>query len=197
MHLARLLTLLAALLLCAPSHAQTIKSLGYNTTNGFVVYGGTNLLTFTNNVGFSSGRIEIGGGLGFWDATAAEYALFFQSDEAVILSESRWNDPSVRASLGFSTNLNTLWTATTSSNARSAVGLGATWLTNTDADTFRSNIGLGLSALTNTSNVTAMRALAGSTNTNAPFSGSVSVVGTNNTNTLVFSNGILLEVTAP
>jgi hypothetical protein len=58
----------------------------------------------------------------------------------------------------------------------------------------RANLGLPLPALTNTSNVTMMRALAGSTNTNAPFSGSVSVVGTNNTNTLVFTNGILLEV---
>jgi hypothetical protein len=60
--------------------------------------------------------------------------------------------------------------------------------------TTRTNLGLGLPALTNTSNVTAMRALSGSTNTNHPFSGSVSVVGTNNTNTLVFSNGILQEV---
>jgi hypothetical protein len=58
----------------------------------------------------------------------------------------------------------------------------------------RTNLGLPLPALTNTSNVTMMRELAGSTNTNAPFSGSVSVVGTNNTNTLVFTNGILLEV---
>ena len=60
--------------------------------------------------------------------------------------------------------------------------------------TTRTNLGLGLPALTNTSNVTAMRVLSGSTNTNHPFSGSVSVVGTNNTNTLVFSNGILQEV---
>jgi hypothetical protein len=58
----------------------------------------------------------------------------------------------------------------------------------------RANLGLPLAALTNTSNVTAMRALSGSTNTNHPFSGSVSVVGTNNTNTLVFSNGILQSV---
>lgn len=58
----------------------------------------------------------------------------------------------------------------------------------------RTNLGLGLPALTNTSNVTMMRALSGSTNTNHPFSGSISVVGTNNTNTLVFSNGILQEV---
>jgi hypothetical protein len=63
--------------------------------------------------------------------------------------------------------------------------------------TYRSRIGLPLAALTNTSNVTIMRALAGSTNTNAPFSGSISVTGTNNTNTLVFTNGILREVTTP
>lgn len=58
----------------------------------------------------------------------------------------------------------------------------------------RTNLGLGLPALTNTSNVTMMRALSGSTNTNEPFSGTISVVGTNNTNTLTFSNGILQSV---
>ena len=40
---------------------------------------------------------------------------------------------------------------------------------------------------------TAARALSGSTNTNEPFSGTFSVVGTNSTNTLTFSNGILLK----
>jgi hypothetical protein len=55
----------------------------------------------------------------------------------------------------------------------------------------RTNVGLPLPALTNTSNVTAMRALSGSTNTNHPFSGSVALT---NTNTLVFSNGILQSV---
>ena len=58
----------------------------------------------------------------------------------------------------------------------------------------RTNFGLPLNTLTNDSNVKLMRALSGSTNTNHPFSGSVSVVGTNNTNTLVFSNGILQSV---
>ena len=62
------------------------------------------------------------------------------------------------------------------------------------AEISRTNLSLGLPALTNTSNVTMMRALSGSTNTNHPFSGTISVVGTNNTNTLVFSNGILKEV---
>lgn len=47
----RLLILFAAALLCwaSPAEAQTIKSLGYNTTNGQVVYTGTNTLTFTNS----------------------------------------------------------------------------------------------------------------------------------------------------
>lgn len=59
-----------------------------------------------------------------------------------------------------------------------------------NAATSRTNLGLPLPALTNDSNVTMMRALAGSTNTNQPFSGSIALT---NTNTLVFSNGILLS----
>lgn len=58
------------------------------------------------------------------------------------------------------------------------------------APTTRTNLGLGLAALTNTSNVTAMRAFGGSTNTNEPFSGTIALT---NTNVLTFSNGILLK----
>jgi hypothetical protein len=180
----RLLIFLAAVLLCwaAPAEAQTIKSLGYNTTNGQVAYTGTNTLTFTNALAFGT------------------------------------NAPATRTNL----SLGATWlTNANVTNFRTAIGLGATNMvgfdsvqandfTVTDGGTFsfedtgsiefgnaagptRTNLGLGLPALTNTSNVTAMRALAGSTNTNEPFSGSISVVGTNNTNTLVFSNGILLS----
>jgi hypothetical protein len=51
-----LLTLLALLtILAAPAAAQTIKSLGFNTTNGnIVVNTGTNTLTFTNAIRVSS-----------------------------------------------------------------------------------------------------------------------------------------------
>lgn len=38
------------LLLAASASAQTVKSLGYNTTNGRVVYTGTNALTLTNKL---------------------------------------------------------------------------------------------------------------------------------------------------
>lgn len=75
-----------------------------------------------------------------------------------------------------------------------AVSGAFSWTSNSYAAATRSNLSLGLPALTNTSNVTAMRALSGSTNTNHPYSGSISVTGTNNTNTLVFSNGILQSV---
>jgi hypothetical protein len=44
--------LLAAALAASPAAGQTIKSLGYNTTNGQVVYSGTNTLTFTNPLAF-------------------------------------------------------------------------------------------------------------------------------------------------
>jgi hypothetical protein len=65
----------------------------------------------------------------------------------------------------------------------------------TDAATTRTNVGLPLAALTNTSNVTTMRALAGSTNTNQPFSGTVEFQ--NHTADLFFmeiSNGIILRI---
>jgi hypothetical protein len=53
------LTLLLATL-CATGYGQTIKSLGYNTTNGEVVYTGTNVLTFINEVSFDGAKFESG-----------------------------------------------------------------------------------------------------------------------------------------
>ena len=58
--------LLAAALAAAPAAGQTVKSLGYNTTNGFVTYSGSNSLTFTNALQFSTNaraatRTNLGG----------------------------------------------------------------------------------------------------------------------------------------
>lgn len=225
-----LFSILLAAILCATASAQSIRTLGYNSTNGQVVANtGTNVLTFTNDVQFGGGDLLVSGQV----ISGSGVSFSFEN------ADFAYGATLVRESLGFSTNLNTLWTATNASNARSAVGLGATngvTFFNVNASGFvsapyieanefflveggivnfegaggtinfegainfgssaagvRSNLGLGLPALTNTSNVTMMRALAGSTNTNEPFSGSISVVGTNNTNTLVFSNGILLS----
>jgi hypothetical protein len=71
---------------------------------------------------------------------------------------------------------------------------GIQFTTNTGAAATRTNLGLPLPALTNTSNVTMMQALAGSTNTNHPFSGSFNVTDDNSTTrTIVVSNGIIVS----
>jgi hypothetical protein len=69
------------------------------------------------------------------------------------------------------------------------------WNEASDAATTRTNLGIPLPALTNTSNVTMMRALAGSTNTNQPHSGNLDVVGQLGNFTIVVSNGIIIDVT--
>jgi hypothetical protein len=80
----------------------------------------------------------------------------------------------------------------------------ATFFTAPDFDSLtiaaatRTNLSLPLPALTNTSNVTTMRALAGSTNTNQPFSGTLSWQDYNDdTVSIVVSNGIILSVSEP
>jgi hypothetical protein len=63
------LTLLLATLCAASSYAQTIKALGYNTTNGQIVYSGTNTMTFTNPLAFTTNAAAVTlSNLGFWDA---------------------------------------------------------------------------------------------------------------------------------
>jgi hypothetical protein len=169
-------TLLLATLCAANGYGQTIKSLGFNTTNGQVVANTTNVLTFSNALAFGANASttlnNLGASTGVPDfVTAAE-----EIPAATALALAGPVEGALVNVFG--------WT-----------GVGTNWY----VDLFyrgpiRSALGLPLAALTNTSNVTAMRALSGSTNTNHPFSGSVSVVGTNNTNTLVFSNGILQAV---
>lgn len=181
------LTILAVLcLLAAPAASQTVKALAYNTTNGLVAYSGTNVLAFTNNVQFLNGATILGQ-LFFADAGS----IFFDGDTDVAMPSAytseqwrnaiqiAWASPAAtntRANLGFSTNLNTLWTAT-------------------NAATARTNLSIGLPALTNTSNVTMMRALAGSTNTNAPYNGIFDFLdGDSNSVSVAISNGIIVSI---
>jgi hypothetical protein len=246
-----LLTLLLATL-CATGYGQTIKSLGYNTTNGEVVYTGTNVLTFTNQVVKFEASAEISDlevdslgvansavfaeafefattnaaatartnlGLG-WPAlissNAATSLLGLDVSNQVIAATNIIFTNGVAfttnaaaatlANLGLGTNasvtlsnLNAQSISITNTGAfRTNINLGATWLTNTNADTFRTNIGIPLPALTNDSNVTTMRALAGSTNTNEPFSGNIDIVDqTSTTYVISVSNGIILSVQEP
>jgi hypothetical protein len=95
-------------------------------------------------------------------------------------------------------------TDTNVTNFRTAIGLGATndvafnSVNVTNAAATRTNIGLPLSALTNASNVTVMRALAGSTNTSEPYSGTFDFQDfSDNTVRLTISNGIILKIEFP
>jgi len=113
-----LLTTLLLATLCATGYGQTIKTLGYNT-NGQVVYASTNPLTFTNDVRFGAAgmNIQTDGTLFFFDADGGKDFFVFDNG-AGGADEAR---------------------------ARQNLGLGATWLTNTNVTNFRTAIGLGAS----------------------------------------------------
>jgi len=214
-----LISILLSAILCATASAQTIKTLGYNTTNGQVVANTTNALHFTNDsIAFNVGDLSVSNGAFFWGGQP-RWAPEDNSFDLPLAFNGTNTAATTRTNLGLGASndveFNTLQVG--GSGQMSIRGTaGSIYFYNgvevqnvltipADADPVeingqwnnagvRSNLGLPLAALTNTSNVTMMRALAGSTNTNHPYSGSISVVGTNNTNTLVFSNGILTEV---
>lgn len=168
-----LLTIFAALLLCsAPAQAQTLKALMVNTTNGHIV-ATNNDLRFTNAGSVIATSFEAGEMLfssaGIRTTDFGGGALDFETGELIA------GDVVVFTFSGSSFTFNQPFSFSSTANAAAS----------------RTNLGIPLAALTNTSNVTAMRALSGSTNTNHPFSGSVALT---NTNVLVFSNGILQSV---
>jgi hypothetical protein len=297
------LTLLA-ILCAATGYGQTMKALGYNTTNGNVVYAGTNNLNFTNyvyfdsdtSIGGSAGELRYGGQVRieletgligmplFWanptnaantrinlglgetntvtfagltnngditiNQTATNNGLLYirrtnnepflglanliASNNTTISNETLFRVGTAEATnrsaqFGFrSTNTNGSGVAVfsvfgynalmqigadastnaviysgggTNNQVMTLIKSGATefarpisFANATDAATTRTNVGLPLAALTNTSNVTTMRALAGSTNTNAPFSGAVELSDGVISWLLTFSNGILLNL---
>ena len=245
-----LLSLLAAILACASAHGQTVKALSYNTTNGQVIYSGTNVLTF-GNASFNSVILPNGTFVDEAQFSAPQFAGALFSFE-----EQRINQNGVNV-IQWDTNGSV--TFGNAATTRTNLGLGATWLTNTNVSSFnsaiglgisnnvqfaqvivtkndlgtgfyseggllfesdgtnvpsnvilfsgdqsellrsraRTNLGLGLPALTNISNVTMMRALAGSTNTNEPYSGYFEFDNGNQTYALTVSNGIILKLEGP
>jgi hypothetical protein len=190
-----LLAILLATLCAATSYGQTMKALAYNASNGVVAYSSTNTLQLPSSVKFGG------------DTRIVSSVLQFANEDRVSLEESRffgdWTfagsitfeaAASVRTNLG----LGAAWlTNGNVTNFRTAIGLGATndvafnSVNVTNAAATRTNIGLPLPALTNISNVTMMRALAGSTNTNTPASGTYQLT---NIISIIISNGIILEV---
>ena len=208
----RFFYLVAAFALCASASAQTVKPLAYNMTNGIVMVS-TNV-TWTNSFNFSTNTVaaQIRTNLSLpWAGLTNSNAVNIRS--ALTLSWSaltNTNSENFLNALGFSELIaflrfdhypddngplpqaaKSLWDGANGELALQIEDQTITFGQYAPASLWRSSLGLGLSALTNTSNVTMMRALSGSTNTNAPYSGSVALT---NTNVLVFSNGILQSV---
>lgn len=173
MKLAALL-LAALLLLAVNAGAQTVKAVSFNTTNNTVV--STNRITFP----------LLGAALG--SAAAPAFAIAVGTNTVGLFGLSQLG---VGPYLGFSVNGNrSFYISTNTIRAELPISFNNT----TNAAETRTNLGLPLEALTNTSNVTTMRALAGSTNTNQPFSGVIDFFDFNeDANTVTISNGIILN----
>jgi len=168
------LTLFFAALCAATSYGQTMKALSYNASNGVVAYSNTNTLQLPSAVKFGG------------DTRIISSIFQFGGVDRISLEETRFvGDWTFADSITFEA----------AASVRTNLDLGATWLTNTNVTNFRTAIGLPLPALTNTSNVTTMRALSGSTNTNQPFSGTVEYHNHNaDPFFMEISNGIILRI---
>jgi hypothetical protein len=209
-----LLTILAALFLCsAPTQAQTLKSLMFNSTNGQVVYAGTNALTFTNALSFGTNaavtrtNLLLGAtwltntnvtnfrtaiGLGATNAVTFE-KLYLKEGDITLYNSAEDDGFSFFLQRGTNADVYLFNLGFTDNSV--FMGVPIAFNTLTDRDITRTNLSLGLPALTNTSNVTMMRALAGSTNTNQPFSGTLVFTDPieSDVNVLTVSNGIIVK----
>jgi hypothetical protein len=177
------LTLLLATLCATTSYGQTIKSLGFNSTNGQVVANtGTNTLTFTNALQFSTNaraatRTNLGGttvGNSVFTATNAAAA-------ATAIGLGTTNDAT----------FNNITIANDGSLTLSEEGEASVFVRNDDGD-------LGLYGDTG---ITAHKPIsftnnndASTTRTNLGLGGGLITNIVAGTNTLVFSNGILTGV---
>jgi hypothetical protein len=171
--------IIAALCLLATSGgAQTVKAVAFNTTNNTVV--STNRIIFT--------LLGTAGG----SAATPAFAIAVGTNTVGLFALSQLG---IGPYLGFSVNGNrSFYISTNTIRAELPISFSST----TNSAETRTNLGLGLPALTNTSNVTTMRALAGSTNTNQPFSGSVVILDFNeDSHNVTISNGIILNWQAP
>lgn len=192
------LTILAALLICAPVQAQTLKSLMFNTTNGQVVYSGTNLLTFTNTASFPNIQIQtfaLGVSTGFVVSQAQGLRLAGTNVSTATPAFYGWDGfqstafsaGQTRANLGATTIGSAVFTAANATAARQALGLQSytNTLTNSVNDveigSTVSNVTIGWT-IAPTDATYAVRTLVGASQTNSI---------TNNSSTLA-STGLAL-----
>lgn len=182
----RLLILLAAALAAAPAAGQTIKSLGYNTTNGFVTYSGSNSLTFTNALQFSTNaraatRTNLGlpfAALTNTNTTGFNTALGLANlpdDNGFAVSSAQvlWDNAAGGQVGVYVDDGDPVFGPSGASPWRSALGLGLPALTNTNNANFCTAIGLGATNNVTFSNITASGTLA--------VTGNVTLSGVNNT----------------
>jgi hypothetical protein len=171
--------IIAALCLLATSGgAQTVKAVSFNTTNNTVV--STNRITFPL-LGAASGT-----------AGTPSFSIASGTNVFGVFATTQLG---IGVYLGFSVDgTRRFYISTNTIRAELPISFNTT----TNAAETRTNLGLGLPALTNTSNVTTMRALAGSTNTNQPFSGTFDFQDFSDlTVRLTISNGIILNIEFP
>jgi hypothetical protein len=190
-----LFTILLATLCAATSYAQTMKALSYNSTNDTIV--ATQRVTFSA-LGLATGSAA---------APSLTYAVgtnVFGTFATTQLGIGPYLGFSVNGTRQFYIATNTIRAelpisfanTTNEATTRTNLGLPLLALTNANVTNFREAIGLPLPALTNTSNVTTMRALAGSTNTNQPYSGLIQYADspTGDIWEMTVSNGIILKI---
>jgi hypothetical protein len=125
----------------ALTNSNTATSLLGFTANGQVVANtGTNVLTFTNGYGVQAYSLIVG------DTNFR--ANFYVEDEGLAISVYRTNAETYIGNLGFTDNSIRLAVpisfqgTNTTATTRTNLGLGATWLTNTNVTNFRTAIGL-------------------------------------------------------
>jgi hypothetical protein len=135
------LTLFFATLCAASGYGQTIKTLGYNTTNGQVIYTNTNILTFPTTVKFGT-SLFIGEGNGYFGGTAEQSRVLVDDFGAVAAKCAPDQEGESNA-----------WTVGYPSSFRKAIGLPLAALTNTNVTNFRTAIGLGSTNLVTFSEV--------------------------------------------
>ena len=175
--------LLAAALAAAPAAGQTVKSLGYNTTNGFVTYSGTNSLTFTNALQFSTNaraatRTNLGGTTAgnavftATNATAAATAVGLGATNEVTFGSVR--SSGLFVSIGTNDYFYAADDMVEVYVPMTIYGTyGISFATNVAAAQTRTNLGLGATNNVTFSNITASGTLA--------VTGNVTLSGVNNT----------------
>jgi len=168
-----LTTLLALALFCATAYGQTIKSLGY-TTNGEVVYTGTNTLTFTNAFTVATNAVaEVRTNLGLGSLSVGTFSV------------------ATNLALKVSTNLVvTNGVIIGNDIAVTQIEARRIFVEGTDDDPIRFDEPEQAGKF--------VRALAGSTNTNEPLSDTILFKNdTDDVFEMVISNGIILRVQEP